>query len=400
MRTQGLFADSRTEAKDSLPFGGYYVSELLIPCLEEVEAAFLDAAQDESFFSELRALLAKWAGRPTPLYPAPALSARLGCQAFLKREDLLHGGAHKTNNTVGQGLLARRMGKKRLLAETGAGQHGVATAMIGARLGLTTTVYMGAKDVERQAPNVARMKLFGADLRPVEAGGAGLKDAINEALRDWTERLEDTFYVFGTAAGPHPFPTMVKAFQRVIGEEIETQLGGRPTAVYACVGGGSNAIGAFAPFLPHPEVQLFGAEPGGEGIASGRHGAALTAGRPGSLHGALTFVLQDQHGQIAPTHSVSAGLDYPGVGPEHAQLFTSGRAEYTPVLDEEALEAFSWLCRNEGILPALESAHAVALALGHAGRYRPSDRVVINLSGRGDKDIDHVRRLMTAKVNP
>lgn len=384
MRENGFFGS----------FGGFYVSELLIPCLEQVEAAFADVRDDPAFFDELRSLLGTWAGRPTPLYLSEALSDEMGCRAYLKREDLLHGGAHKTNNTVGQGLLARRMGKKRLLAETGAGQHGVATAMVGALLGLDTTIYMGAKDVARQAPNVARMKLFGAELRPVEGGSAGLKDAINEALRDWTERLDDTLYVFGTAAGPHPFPTMVKAFQRIIGEEIEAQLsevGVRPQAVFACVGGGSNAIGAYAPFLDDPAVLLFGAEPGGQGIESGHHGAALSAGRLGSLHGALSYVLQDEVGQISETHSVSAGLDYPGVGPEHAFLHSTGRVTYVPVTDAEALDAFQWLCRNEGILPALESAHALALALRSRGRFRADDHVVINLSGRGDKDIQHAQ---------
>ena len=378
-------------------FGGYYVSELLIPCLEEVEGAFLDAKDDPTFFAEMKAILQQWAGRPTPLFRSSALSEAMGCEVYLKREDLLHGGAHKTNNTVGQALLAKRMGKKRLLAETGAGQHGVATAMVGAMLGLETTVYMGAKDVARQAPNVARMKLFGAEVIPVHSGSSGLKDAINEALRDWTERLSDTFYVFGTAAGPHPYPTVVKAFQRIIGEEIESQLAAldaRPKAVIACVGGGSNAIGAFAPFIDDPEVMLLGAEPGGEGVESGKHGAALTAGRPGSLHGAISYLLQDSDGQIQGTHSVSAGLDYPGVGPEHALLHESGRGEYVPVTDQKALEAFRWLCAREGILPALESAHAVALALECKGRFGPEDHVVVNLSGRGDKDIHHAMKML------
>lgn len=384
-------------------FGGYYVSELLIPCLEAVETAFAEIRDDRAFFAELGLLLETWAGRPTPLYPSSALSEALGCHAYLKREDLLHGGAHKTNNTVGQGLLARRMGKRRLVAETGAGQHGVATAMVGALLGMKTTIYMGAKDVLRQAPNVARMRLFGAELREVRSGSAGLKDAINEALKDWTERLDDTFYVFGTAAGPHPYPTLVKAFQRVIGEEIERQLAARaarPRAVFACVGGGSNAIGAFAPFLEDRDVLLFGAEPGGDGISTGRHGASLTAGRPGCLHGAISYVLQDPEGQIQETHSVSAGLDYPGVGPEHAHLRDLGRVEYSPVTDREALDAFRWLCAKEGILPALESAHAVALALRSTGRFRPDDHVVVNLSGRGDKDIHHAMAALEALEAP
>ncbi|MEL6183555.1 MAG: tryptophan synthase subunit beta [Myxococcota bacterium] len=379
-------------------YGGFYVSELLIPCLEGVERAFAEIEHDATFFAELRDLLKEWAGRPTPLYRSAALSHAMGCHAYLKREDLLHGGAHKTNNTVGQGLLARRMGKRRLVAETGAGQHGVATAMVGALLGLETTVYMGAKDVARQAPNVSRMRLFGAEVIAVETGRSGLKDAINEALKDWTERLEDTFYVFGTAAGPHPYPTIVKAFQRVIGEEIRDQLQAEsakdPRAIFACVGGGSNAIGAFAPFLDNPDVLLYGAEPGGDGVESGRHGAALTAGRPGCLHGAISYVLQSSDGQISPTHSVSAGLDYPGVGPEHAHLHDLGRARYVPVRDKDALEAFRWLCRSEGILPALESAHAVALALAKAAEFGPEDHVVINLSGRGDKDIHHATQAL------
>ena len=375
-------------------FGGYYVSEVLLPCLEEVESAFLDADADPEFHRRFREQLATWAGRPTPLYRSEALSAVVGSPVYLKREDLLHGGAHKTNNTVGQGLLAQRMGKTRLLAETGAGQHGVATAMVGAKLGLRTTIYMGAKDVARQRPNVDRMRMFGAEVIPVEAGGAGLKDAINEALRDWTERQADTFYVFGTAAGPHPFPTLVKAFQRVIGEEIREQLGRDPAAVIACVGGGSNAIGAFAPFIDNPEVVLLGAEPGGSPEQG--HGCALTRGRPGSLHGSLTLLLQDPEGQIAATHSVSAGLDYPGVGPEHAHLFETGRAEYVPVEDDDALDAFAWLAAEEGILCALETAHAVALARAQRGRFGPEAPVVVNLSGRGDKDLHHAKAQLDA----
>lgn len=371
-------------------FGGYYVSEILLPRIEEVEAGFLAVRDEPEFWQSYRTLLETWAGRPTPLYPSPALSEAMGCRVYLKREDLLHGGAHKTNNAVGQALLAKRMGKSRLLAETGAGQHGVATAMVAARLGLEATIYMGAKDVERQAPNVERMRLFGADLRPVSSGGAGLEDAINEAMKDWCERSRDTFYLFGTAAGPHPFPTMVKAFQRVIGDEIRAQLGRNPDAVIACVGGGSNAIGAFCPFIDDEEVALYGAEPGGTpGVG---HGAALTLGSLGSLHGALTAILQDEEGQIQRTHSVSAGLDYPGVGPEHAHLADTGRARYEPVSDAEALKAFRWLALHEGILGALESTHAVALGLRWAGRFPPEAHVVINLSGRGDKDLGHAAR--------
>lgn len=385
MRSDGTFGGR---------FGGYYVSELLVPCLEELEAAWLEARDDPGFRAELAALLRDYAGRPTPLYRSGALSAEVGCHVYLKREDLLHGGAHKTNNTIGQALLAKRMGKRRVIAETGAGQHGVATAMAGALLGLEVKVFMGAVDVARQRPNVQRMGLFGAEVVAVEQGSASLKDAINEALRYWTERVRDTFYVFGTAAGPHPYPSLVRDLQRVIGEEIVAQLApGKPTAVIACVGGGSNAIGAFAPFIDDPDVQLIGAEPGGDGVATGRHGATLSAGRPGCLHGSISYVLQDAHGQITETHSVSAGLDYPGVGPEHSHLRETGRAEYQPVDDAEALDAFRWLARSEGILPALESAHAVALARRLAGRFGPDDVVVINLSGRGDKDLDHVARL-------
>ena len=383
MKSLGMFGE----------FGGRFVSELLVPCLEELEAAWLDARDDPAFRAELSTLLADYAGRPTPLYRSPALSAALGCAAFLKREDLLHGGAHKTNNTLGQALLARRMGKTRLIAETGAGQHGVATAMAGALLGLPTVIYMGARDVERQRPNVQRMRLFGAEVRPVEQGSASLKDAINEALRDWSAQVRDTFYVFGTAAGPHPYPTLVRDLQRVIGDEIRAQslaaLGRLPTAVIACVGGGSNAIGAFAAFLDDP-VQLLGAEAGGDGVETGRHGATITAGRVGCVHGMLSLLLQDAHGQVQESHSISAGLDYPGVGPEHAALSRSGRAVYLPVDDDEAVAAFRWLCRHEGILPALESSHAVALALKLCGRFAPDDVVVVNLSGRGDKDLDHV----------
>ncbi|MCB9688187.1 MAG: tryptophan synthase subunit beta [Alphaproteobacteria bacterium] len=380
MREQGRFGR----------FGGFYVAEPLIPALEELEAAWHEARDDAAFQAELRGLLAHWAGRPTPLYRSPALSAAMGCNAWLKREDLLHGGAHKTNNTVGQGLLARRMGRRRLVAETGAGQHGVATAMVGALLGMEVTVFMGATDVARQAPNVARMELFGARVVPVTGGRASLKEAINEALRYWTEHVRDTFYVFGTAAGPHPYPTIVAGLQRVIGEEIREQLGRDPAAIYACVGGGSNAIGAFGAFLERPAVALIGVEPGGHGLDSGLHGATLGAGREGCLHGSVSLVLQDDVGQIEEAYSVSAGLDYPGVGPQHAHLRATGRATYESVTDDEALDALRWLCRAEGILPALESAHAVAAARRAVGRHAPDDDVVVNLSGRGDKDLAHV----------
>lgn len=382
-------------------FGGFYVAEPLIPALEELEAAWRSAREDPAFLTELSELLTHYAGRPTPLYRSPALSEAVGCTVYLKREDLLHGGAHKTNNTLGQGLLAKRMGKKRLIAETGAGQHGVATAMIGALLGLEVKVFMGAVDVARQAPNVARMRLFGADVVPVEDGSASLKDAINVAMRHWTEHIRDTFYVFGTAAGPHPYPSLVKDFQRVIGEEIAEQLqaahGRGPTAVVACVGGGSNAIGAFARFLDEPEVRLIGVEPGGHGLSTGRHGATLSAGRPGCVHGSLSYLLQDDVGQVQEAHSISAGLDYPGVGPEHAHLLESGRATYVSATDAEALDAFAWLCREEGILPALESSHAIAGVLGMKGQFEPDDIVVVNLSGRGDKDLGHAVAALEAR---
>ncbi len=382
-------------------YGGLYVSELLVPALEELEAAWLEARQDPAFAAELAALLADYAGRPTPLYRSPALSEEVGCEVYLKREDLLHGGAHKTNNTLGQGLLARRMGKGCLIAETGAGQHGVATAMVGALLGLHTRIFMGSKDVARQQPNVRRMALFGAEVVPIDAGSCSLKDAINEALRHWTEHLSETFYVFGTAAGPHPYPSVVTDFQRVIGEEIRDQLaattGGKPTTMFACVGGGSNAIGAFAPFLDDDAVELVGVEPAGLGLDTGRHGAPLTRGRPGCLHGSISYLLQDEHGQVLEAHSISAGLDYPGVGPQHAQLRDSGRAVYETATDDEALDAFAWLAAREGILPALESAHAVAAVLRCRGRYRPDDRIVVNLSGRGDKDLEHALAALDAR---
>ncbi len=396
MQQHGRFGD----------FGGFYVSELLIPALEALEAAALEALADPAYRAELADLLTHWAGRPTPLWQARRLSAELGCKVLLKREDLLHGGAHKTNHTLGQALLAKRMGKTRLIAETGAGQHGVATAMAGALFGLPTTVFMGEKDVERQQPNVRRMQLFGAEVVPVRSGSRSLKDAINDALRAWTEQVRDAFYVFGTVAGPHPYPTLVRALQKVIGEEIaeqsQEQEGRLPDAVYACVGGGSNAIGAFAAFLERPEVQLFGVEPAGHGLDSGAHGAAIARGRPGVLHGAHSMVLQDPDGQILEAHSISAGLDYPGVGPEHAYLALTGRVQYLSATDDEALAAFTWLCRREGILPALESSHALAaLAAGQRApggpRHGPDALVVVNLSGRGDKDLEHAWRELAAR---
>jgi tryptophan synthase beta chain len=379
------------------PFGGRYVSELLMPALQRLETAWSAARTDPEFLTDWRLLLQQWAGRPTPLCPAPALSQAAGCRVLLKREDLLHGGAHKTNNTLGQALLAKRMGMTRLIAETGAGQHGVATAMAGARLGLPVTVFMGAKDVARQAPNVLRMRLLGAEIRPVTAGSASLKDAINEAMRHWTQSQEDTFYLFGTAAGPHPYPEMVKFFQSVISEEIRHQAGELPAGVVACVGGGSNAIGAFAEFIAEPTVRLVGVEAAGKGLESGQHGATLTRGRPGIVHGMRTMVLQDGDGQIMEAHSISAGLDYPAVGPEHAWLAASGRAQYVAVTDAEALAALVWLTQAEGIIPALESSHAIAWLLRGDHGFAADDTVVLCLSGRGDKDLAHVAAALESR---
>ena len=366
-------------------YGGCFVPEILVPALEQLEAAFLDAQDDAAFAAELNGLLANYAGRPTPLTRCRNLPGNI----CLKREDLLHGGAHKTNQVLAQGLLAERMGKTRLIAETGAGQHGVATAMVGALLGFETVIYMGAEDVERQQLNVFRMELMGARVVPVESGGRTLKDAINEALRDWTASFEKTHYLLGTAAGPHPFPTMVREFQRVIGREaraqIIEQLGRLPHAVVACVGGGSNAIGLFADFL-EDDVRLIGVEAAGKGLDGAEHGATLLRGRPGILHGAETYVLQDDDGQIADTWSVSAGLDYPAVGPEHAHLKDSGRADYVGATDAEALAAFRLLAQKEGILCAFESAHALAHALKLA-EAEPDSSILVGLSGRGDKDV-------------
>jgi tryptophan synthase beta chain len=373
-------------------FGGCYVPEILVPALEQLEAAFLDAEDDPAFSAELNDLLANYAGRPTPLTRCRNLPGTI----YLKREDLLHGGAHKTNQVLGQGLLARRMGKTRLIAETGAGQHGVATAIVGALLGFETVIYMGAEDVERQKLNVFRMQLMGASVVPVESGGRTLKDAINEALRDWSASFETTHYLLGTAAGPHPFPTMVREFQRVIGREARAQMieqaGCLPGAVIACVGGGSNAIGLFADFIDDP-VRLVGVEAAGRGLAGAEHGATLLRGTRGILHGAETYVLQDEEGQIADTWSVSAGLDYPAVGPEHAHLKDSGRAEYVGCTDAEALAAFKALAEGEGILCAFESAHAVAHALKLAER-EPGSAILVGLSGRGDKDVSQAQDLL------
>ena len=381
-------------------YGGRFVSELLVGALQELEAAWLAAREDSEFRSELARLLKDYAGRPTPLYRSAALSTEVGCNVYLKREDLLHGGAHKTNNTLGQALLAKRMGKTRLIAETGAGQHGVATAMAGALLGLPVTVYMGAKDVERQHPNVLRMRLFGAEVVPVSSGSASLKDAINEAMRQWTERVSETFYVFGTAAGPHPYPSLVRDFQEVIGlearEQILSQTGHLPAAAIACIGGGSNAIGLFSGFLSDASVQLIGVEAGGHGLHTSKHGATLTAGSPGVIHGMRSVVLQDEDGQVLEAHSISAGLDYPSVGPEHAWLRDTGRARYVSATDREALNALQWLARREGILAALESSHAVAWLLRQRGRFASDQSVIVNLSGRGDKDLEHVGRALQA----
>jgi tryptophan synthase beta chain len=377
-------------------FGGVYVPEILMPALEELEAAFLASKDDPDFTAELSGLLRDYAGRPTPLYRCRNLTAGSPARIFLKREDLLHGGAHKTNQALGQGLLARRMGKRRLIAETGAGQHGVATALTGAVLGLPTRVYMGAVDMERQKPNVFRMQLMGAEVVPVTSGSRTLKDAINEALRDWSASYENTHYLLGTVAGPHPFPLMVRDFQRIIGDEARQQMldaeGALPDLVFAAVGGGSNAMGIFTAFLEDPQVRLLGVEAAGDGLDSGRHCATLTTGRPGVLHGAYSMTLQDEEGQIGESHSISAGLDYPGVGPEHSYLRETGRADYVTCDDQEALQAFSALARAEGILPALESAHALAAAVRVARSATAPVRILVNLSGRGDKDLETVLR--------
>jgi tryptophan synthase beta chain len=373
-------------------YGGQFVPETLMPALQELERAYLDAGKDPAFRAELQRYFEEYGGRPTPLWEARRLSAHAGgARIALKREDLVHGGAHKFNNVMGQGLLAKRMGKRRIIAETGAGQHGVATAMAGAVLGLPVEVYMGSLDVQRQALNVFRMKLMGAQVHSVEAGSRTLKDAINEALRDWVTNVRDTYYCLGSVVGPHPYPTMVRDFQSVIGRELREQslrqFGRLPDAVVACVGGGSNAMGTFFPFQDDRAVRLVGVEAGGLGLASGRHSATLAAGQVGVLHGARTYLLQDEDGQVVETHSVSAGLDYPGVGPEHAWLKDSGRAEYVAVTDDEAVEAAVQLSRLEGILPALESAHAVAHAVKLA-RQMPRDALLaVTLSGRGDKDV-------------
>ena len=379
-------------------FGGRFVPELLMPPLMELEEAMKDILPSEAFRNELDDLLKNYAGRATPLTFCPGLSAKLGFEVWLKREDLLHTGAHKSNNTLGQALLAKHMGKTSLIAETGAGQHGVATAAAAARLGMKCTVYMGAEDAERQSANVRRMRLLGADVVAVESGSRTLKDAINAALRAWISLQETTHYCFGTAAGPYPFPDLVREFQSVIGREARAQMlertGSLPDYVVAAVGGGSNAIGMFTAFVPDESVKIIGVEAGGTGEPGCMHSAAINLGRPGVLHGEYTMLLQDDEGQILPSGSISAGLDYPGVGPEHAHLAAVGRVKYGVAYDHEALSAFQELCRVEGILPALESSHALAYVLAHAGEFAPGSRVLVNLSGRGDKDMDIVEKAL------
>lgn len=377
------------------PYGGTFTSETLREALDELSAAYQHYKDDPDFLAEYHDELVHYVGRPSPVYHARRLSHELGgAQIYLKREDLNHTGAHKVNNVIGQALLARRMKKPRVIAETGAGQHGVATATIAARFGMTCVVYMGAEDIKRQAANVYRMQLLGASVVPVESGSQTLKDALNEAMRDWVSHVENTFYIIGTVAGPHPYPMMVRDFQKVIGEECLVQMpeyaGRQPDMVVAAVGGGSNAMGIFYPYIPYENVRLIGVEAAGEGLDTGRHAASLSCGLPGILHGNRTYLLQDEDGQIMQTHSVSAGLDYPGVGPEHAWLKDTGRAEYVGIGDQEALDAFHYLCRAEGIIPALESSHAVAQAIKMAPTMRADQIILVNLSGRGDKDMHTV----------
>ncbi len=385
-------------------YGGRYVAETLMPAILELEEAYRRISPDPEFRQELARLLRHYVGRPTPLFQAERLSRHVGgATVFLKREDLAHTGAHKINNTVGQGLLARRMGKRKLIAETGAGQHGVATATTAALFGMECRIFMGVEDIRRQAPNVQRMRLLGAEVVPVASGTGTLKDAMNEAMRFWVEAVTDTFYVIGSVAGPHPYPMMVRDFQQVIGEEVRQQLvaaGRSADCLVACVGGGSNAMGLFYPFLADESVELVGIEAAGSGIASGKHAAALGAGSVGVLHGSKSYLLQDPDGQIREAHSVSAGLDYPGVGPEHAWLKDSGRARYEAVEDDAALEAFQALCRLEGIIPALESSHALAWVMAEAPQRSPRDTIILNLSGRGDKDLGIVMpRLQPAEIH-
>jgi len=378
-------------------YGGQYVPETLMEPLRELEEAYNRFSHDPSFKKELAGWLDSFAGRPTPLYLAANLTRQVGgARIYLKREDLLHGGAHKINNTLGQALLAKKMGKRRIIAETGAGQHGVATAMACAALGLRAEVYMGSEDMDRQKLNVYRMKMLGATVHPVESGSETLKDAINEALRDWVTNVQDTYYLLGSVVGPHPYPTMVRDFQSVIGKEARKQIlqtdGKLPKAVVACVGGGSNSIGIFHSFLHDLDVDLYGVEAGGEGLSPGQNAAPLVAGREGVLHGMMTYVLQDEVGQVQTTRSISAGLDYPGVGPEHAFLMNAGRAKYVAVSDEEALDAFKNLSQLEGIMPALESAHAISYAMKLAKSLATKDSIIVNLSGRGDKDVEIIAK--------
>jgi len=386
MKYKGRFGD----------YGGFYVPEVLIPVLEELEEAFYRFYEDQQFVAELAELSRAYAGRPSPLYYAKRFSEHVGFKVYLKREDLLHGGAHKVNNTLGQGLLAKYMGKTKLIAETGAGQHGLATAMIGALFGMETKIFMGVIDIERQSVNVHKMKLCGAEVIGVEGGTGTLKDAINDALRYWTAHVTDTFYLFGSACGPHPYPTIVKHFQTCIGKETRqqclVQLGRLPDMIVACVGGGSNAIGIFSSFLDDKDVRLIGVEAGGRSLSSGKHAATLVAGRVGILHGAKAYLLQDEEGQIHDTESVSAGLDYPAVGPEHCLLKDTGRAEYVAAEDDDVLDAFELLTKSEGILPALESAHALAYLVSQKGKLDSEQIAVVNLSGRGDKDVSIVER--------
>ncbi len=383
-------------------YGGSFISETLTHAIEELKAAYAKYQHDPEFIAEFKNELAHFVGRPSPIYHAARMSREMGgAQIYLKREDLNHTGAHKINNTIGQAMLAKRMGKPRIIAETGAGQHGVATATICARYGLECVVYMGSEDVKRQSPNVYRMKLLGATVVPVNSGSRTLKDALNEAMRDWVANVDNTFYIIGTVAGPHPYPMMVRDFQSVIGEECIAQMpnmhhGLQPDAVLACVGGGSNAMGIFYPYIPFENTRLIGVEAAGEGMDTDKHSCSLQRGVPGVLHGNRTYVLQDANGQITETHSVSAGLDYPGVGPEHAFLKDIGRAEYVGITDQEALAAFHYLCRTEGIIPALESSHAVAHAMKLAKTMQPTQSILVNLSGRGDKDIGTVADLSHA----
>ena len=380
------------------PYGGRFVAETLMDPLAELLEAYERFTRDAEFQAEFDRDLAHYVGRPSPLYLAERWSRELGgAQIYLKREDLNHTGAHKVNNTIGQALLAKRMGKTRIIAETGAGQHGVATATVAARLGLECVVYMGSEDIERQSPNVYRMKLLGAKVVPVTSGSKTLKDALNEAMRDWVTNVDDTFYIIGTVAGPHPYPAMVRDFLAIIGREarqqIQEQANCLPDALIACVGGGSNAIGLFYSFLNDTDVAMYGVEAAGEGLATGHHAAPLCAGQPGVLHGNRTYLMEDPNGQIIPTHSISAGLDYPGVGPEHAWLKDNGRVQYVAVTDDEAMQAFHALTRIEGIIPALESSHALAYAMKLAPSMRPDQTLIVNLSGRGDKDINTIARL-------